>query len=181
MVKWLGWWTVEWLENFDKIKIYILILILSILWWVTKVMHYFAVVFCCRLTPKIGFPWSEIRNISFNDKKFTIKPIDKKAPVSYDVLWFVCTWKMCDLWWVLQKQLKGPLGLLASSMNSIYCLSLYWQLIIKSFHRANTKQFRLTFSWVCTILKCGVNWLQPQAPSSSLSEWSLVLPTVTKF
>ncbi|XP_061600281.1 ezrin a [Cololabis saira] len=33
-----------------------------------------------RLTPKIGFPWSEIRNISFNDKKFSIKPIDKKAP-----------------------------------------------------------------------------------------------------
>ncbi len=39
------------------------------------------VLFLCRLTPKIGFPWSEIRNISFNDKKFTIKPIDKKAPV----------------------------------------------------------------------------------------------------
>ena len=36
-----------------------------------------------QLTPKIGFPWSEIRNISFNDKKFVIKPIDKKAPVSY--------------------------------------------------------------------------------------------------
>jgi len=36
---------------------------------------------CCnRLTPKIGFPWSEIRNISFNDRKFVIKPIDKKAP-----------------------------------------------------------------------------------------------------
>ena len=35
---------------------------------------------CDRLTPKIGFPWSEIRNISFNDKKFVIKPIDKKAP-----------------------------------------------------------------------------------------------------
>lgn len=33
-----------------------------------------------KLTPKIGFPWSEIRNISFNDKKFIIKPIDKKAP-----------------------------------------------------------------------------------------------------
>ncbi|XP_074547936.1 ezrin a [Halichoeres trimaculatus] len=32
-----------------------------------------------RLTPKIGFPWSEIRNISFNDKKFIIKPIDRKA------------------------------------------------------------------------------------------------------
>ncbi|XP_070291745.1 radixin-like [Salvelinus sp. IW2-2015] len=31
---------------------------------------------------QIGFPWSEIRNISFNDKKFVIKPIDKKAPVS---------------------------------------------------------------------------------------------------
>lgn len=35
-----------------------------------------------KLTPKIGFPWSEIKNISYNDKKFTIKPIDKKAPVS---------------------------------------------------------------------------------------------------
>uniref|UniRef100_T1JSE5 Moesin/ezrin/radixin homolog 1 n=2 Tax=Tetranychus urticae TaxID=32264 RepID=T1JSE5_TETUR len=33
-----------------------------------------------KLTPKIGFPWCEIRNISFNDKRFTIKPIDKKAP-----------------------------------------------------------------------------------------------------
>ncbi|XP_041863502.1 moesin a isoform X1 [Melanotaenia boesemani] len=33
-----------------------------------------------RMTPKIGFPWSEIRNISFNDKKFVIKPIDKKSP-----------------------------------------------------------------------------------------------------
>lgn len=33
------------------------------------------------MTPKIGFPWSEIRNISFNDKKFVIKSIDKKAPV----------------------------------------------------------------------------------------------------
>ncbi|XP_047467205.1 ezrin a [Mugil cephalus] len=33
-----------------------------------------------RLTPKIGFPWSEIRNISFNEKKFIIKPIDKKSP-----------------------------------------------------------------------------------------------------
>ncbi|XP_013764022.1 moesin-like isoform X3 [Pundamilia nyererei] len=33
-----------------------------------------------KLTPKIGFPWSEIRNISFNDKKFVIKPIDRKAP-----------------------------------------------------------------------------------------------------
>ncbi|KAK2715391.1 moesin/ezrin/radixin homolog 1-like isoform X2 [Artemia franciscana] len=33
-----------------------------------------------KLNPKIGFPWSEIRNISFNDRKFVIKPIDKKAP-----------------------------------------------------------------------------------------------------
>ncbi|CAF0840234.1 unnamed protein product [Didymodactylos carnosus] len=33
-----------------------------------------------KLTPKIGFPWSEIRNISFNDKKFVIKPMEKKAP-----------------------------------------------------------------------------------------------------
>lgn len=48
-----------------------------------------------RLTPKIGFPWSEIRNISFNDKKFIIKPIDKKAPVSWCdkvYLGFICAW-----------------------------------------------------------------------------------------
>ncbi|KAI6182487.1 Moesin/ezrin/radixin-like protein 1 [Aphelenchoides bicaudatus] len=32
-----------------------------------------------KLTPKVGFPWSEIRNISFNDKRFVIKPIDKKS------------------------------------------------------------------------------------------------------
>ncbi|XP_063068057.1 radixin [Engraulis encrasicolus] len=32
-----------------------------------------------KLTPKIGFPWSEIRNISFSDRKFLIKPIDRKA------------------------------------------------------------------------------------------------------
>uniref|UniRef100_A0A8C6WS65 Moesin b n=1 Tax=Neogobius melanostomus TaxID=47308 RepID=A0A8C6WS65_9GOBI len=36
---------------------------------------------------QIGFPWSEIRNISFNDKKFVIKPIDKKSP-SKSVLFF---------------------------------------------------------------------------------------------
>jgi hypothetical protein len=33
-----------------------------------------------RLSPKISFPWSEIRNISFHDRRFTIKPIDKKSP-----------------------------------------------------------------------------------------------------
>lgn len=32
-----------------------------------------------KLSPKVGFPWSEIRNISFNDKKFVIKPVDKKS------------------------------------------------------------------------------------------------------
>lgn len=33
-----------------------------------------------KLTPKIGFPWSEIRNVSFSNKKFVIKSVDKKAP-----------------------------------------------------------------------------------------------------
>lgn len=33
-----------------------------------------------KLTPRVGFPWSEIRNISFNDKKFVIKPVDKGSP-----------------------------------------------------------------------------------------------------
>lgn len=47
---------------------------------VMQMTGFFCIVFY-RMTPKIGFPWSEIRNISFNDKKFVIKPIDKKAPV----------------------------------------------------------------------------------------------------
>lgn len=33
-----------------------------------------------KLQPRTVFQWSEIRNISFDDKKFTIKPIDKAAP-----------------------------------------------------------------------------------------------------
>ncbi|CEF63967.1 Moesin/ezrin/radixin homolog 1 [Strongyloides ratti] len=38
------------------------------------------------LSPCIGFTWSEIKNISFNDKKFIIKPIDKKAT---DLIFYV--------------------------------------------------------------------------------------------
>ncbi|XP_075685975.1 merlin isoform X3 [Rhinoderma darwinii] len=34
-----------------------------------------------RLTPKTSFPWNEIRNISYSDKEFTIKPLDKKIDV----------------------------------------------------------------------------------------------------
>ncbi|XP_071115207.1 radixin-like [Haliotis cracherodii] len=45
-----------------------------------------------KLTPKIGFPWSEIRNISFNDKKFVIKPIDKKAP---DFIFYAPRLRIC--------------------------------------------------------------------------------------
>ena len=36
-----------------------------------------------KLAPKIQFPWSEIRNISFDDKKFIIKvtkTVDKASP-----------------------------------------------------------------------------------------------------
>lgn len=33
-----------------------------------------------KVTPRLGFPWAEIRNISFNDKKFTIKMVSKDAP-----------------------------------------------------------------------------------------------------
>ncbi len=32
-----------------------------------------------RLSPKIMFPWSEIRNISFDDKKFIIKTVEKNS------------------------------------------------------------------------------------------------------
>uniref|UniRef100_W5M7F5 NF2, moesin-ezrin-radixin like (MERLIN) tumor suppressor n=1 Tax=Lepisosteus oculatus TaxID=7918 RepID=W5M7F5_LEPOC len=34
-----------------------------------------------KLTPKISFPWNEIRNISYSDKEFAIKPLDKKTDV----------------------------------------------------------------------------------------------------
>ncbi|XP_058800769.1 merlin isoform X2 [Phymastichus coffea] len=33
-----------------------------------------------KLTPKTTFAWSEIRHISFDDKKFIIKPVDKSSP-----------------------------------------------------------------------------------------------------
>ncbi|XP_052706748.1 merlin-like [Crassostrea angulata] len=33
-----------------------------------------------RLEPKITFPWSEVKNISFKEKKFVIKPVGKKVP-----------------------------------------------------------------------------------------------------
>lgn len=32
-----------------------------------------------KLTPKANFPWSEIRHVSFDEKKFVIKPVDKSA------------------------------------------------------------------------------------------------------
>ncbi|XP_011298576.1 merlin isoform X2 [Fopius arisanus] len=33
-----------------------------------------------KLAPKTTFTWSEIRHISFDDKKFVIKPVDKSSP-----------------------------------------------------------------------------------------------------
>lgn len=33
-----------------------------------------------KLNPKISFPWNETRNISFHDKRFQIKPVDKSSP-----------------------------------------------------------------------------------------------------
>ena len=50
-----------------------------------------------KLTPKIGFPWSEIKNISYNDKKFTIKPIDKKAPVSLLFVHCLCMMHLASI------------------------------------------------------------------------------------
>lgn len=67
-------------ERSDKYAIYIIYIYIFKLLFVDCVMSIF--LFFNRLTPKIGFPWSEIRNISFNDKKFVIKPIDKKSPVT---------------------------------------------------------------------------------------------------
>lgn len=33
-----------------------------------------------KLQPRTTFQWSEIKHISFDDKKFTIRPIDSKSP-----------------------------------------------------------------------------------------------------
>ena len=50
-----------------------------------------------RLTPKIGFPWSEIRNISFNDRKFVIKVgIFGKAFTT--LKHFYRSWHFSDSW-----------------------------------------------------------------------------------
>jgi len=65
-------------------------------WWLL-------ICFVYRLTPKIGFPWSEIRNVSFNSKKFVIKPIDKKAPVSQTVGVISCL--SCD--WFMEGWGRG--------------------------------------------------------------------------
>ena len=78
-----------------------------------------------RLTPKIGFPWSEIRNISFNDKKFVIKPIDKKAPVRYCVC---CVCLVCentfDRLAIDCFCLSGCLSIVCQSGNTVCCLSV---------------------------------------------------------
>lgn len=34
-----------------------------------------------KLIPKISFPWNEIKNIAYDDKKFTIKPVEKNSPI----------------------------------------------------------------------------------------------------
>lgn len=67
-----------------------------------------------KLTPKIGFPWSEIRNISFNDKKFVIKPIDKKAPV--------CTILLLHIYAVIYRMLVFQLYMYSGARNN--CLSM---------------------------------------------------------
>ena len=38
-----------------------------------------------KLAPKIQFPWSEIRNISFDDKKFIIKVNRSKEVMNFSV------------------------------------------------------------------------------------------------
>lgn len=39
-----------------------------------------------RLTPKLGFPWSDIQHVSYSSKKFVIKPVEKTSP---DFLFYV--------------------------------------------------------------------------------------------
>ena len=46
-----------------------------------------------RLTPKVGFPWSEIKTLSFTNRRFTIKPIEKKSPVSWKLLKVASFWE----------------------------------------------------------------------------------------
>ena len=36
-----------------------------------------------QLQPEVGFPWSEIRDISFDSKKFRIKMLDKSSEVGF--------------------------------------------------------------------------------------------------
>lgn len=47
-----------------------------------------------KLNPQISFPWAEIKNLKFKDRKFVIKPIDKN---SQDFIFFTPTPKISKL------------------------------------------------------------------------------------
>lgn len=44
-----------------------------------------------QLNPQVSFPWSEIKHLTFRDKKFIIKPLDRKAP---DFIFFTTSGRM---------------------------------------------------------------------------------------
>ncbi|KYM90348.1 Merlin [Atta colombica] len=50
-----------------------------------------------KLAPKTTFTWSEIRHISFDDKKFIIKPVEKTSPNFIDTAAHVLFVKILDL------------------------------------------------------------------------------------
>lgn len=47
-----------------------------------------------QLSPKISFPWGEIRNVEYHGKKFCIKPSDKKSP---SFVFYVSKTRISDL------------------------------------------------------------------------------------
>ncbi|KYN00886.1 Merlin [Cyphomyrmex costatus] len=50
-----------------------------------------------KLAPKTTFTWSEIRHISFDDKKFIIKPVEKTSPNFIDTAAHILFVKILDL------------------------------------------------------------------------------------
>jgi hypothetical protein len=34
-----------------------------------------------KVTPRLGFPWVEVRNIAYNEKQFVIRMTESKVPV----------------------------------------------------------------------------------------------------
>ena len=98
-----------------------------------------------RLSPKIGFPWSEIRNISFNDRKFVIKVILTYLSFiiksAVDSLFSLFTLLVCDFvvnrYWdeiPPENEIFVMLKCLKNTSHSVRCVNFYYKINLANKH-----------------------------------------------